>query len=72
MIYGLAMPYMGSKRRLAPKIIREIKTRTPNATTFYDLFGGGGAMSFMALQCYDNVIYNELDSGVVAVLRDLQ
>ena len=29
-------------------------------------------MSFLALQCYDNVIYNELDSGVVAVLRDLQ
>ena len=44
MIYGLAMPYMGSKRKLAPKIIKEIKTRTPNATTFYDLFfeGFGG------------------------------
>ena len=43
MIKGLAMPYMGSKRKLAPEILNYIIRQNPNCKYFYDLFGGGGA-----------------------------
>jgi len=41
-IKGLGMPYLGSKRRLAPKIIDFIIKENTNVKYFVDLFGGGG------------------------------
>lgn len=57
MRYGL--PYMGSKNKIAEKIISQL----PSAEHFYDLFGGGGAISHCALLSgkYKYVHYNELD-----------
>lgn len=57
MNYG--MPYKGSKSRIAEIIIRHL----PPARHFYDLFGGGGAMTHCALLSgkYKYVHYNELD-----------
>jgi len=66
------MPYMGSKRKLAPKIMAKIRELYPKATYFYDLFGGGGAMSFHALQLGYTTHYNELNTGVVRLLEDIQ
>lgn len=37
---------MGSKRKLAGDILHFITQRNPGMTDFYDLFGGGGAVSF--------------------------
>ena len=37
----LGIPYMGSKRKLAHKIINKILLDNPNTKYFYDLFGGG-------------------------------
>ena len=37
---------MGSKRKLAKDIVDFIMERNPNVKYFYDLFGGGGAISF--------------------------
>ena len=70
---GLGIPYMGSKRKLAPKIINYILKENPNAKYFYDLFGGGGAVSFEAVQRpqFKKVFYNELNSGVVSMLKDI-
>jgi site-specific DNA-adenine methylase len=70
---GLGMPYMGSKRKLAKPIIDFILKENPNAKYFYDLFGGGGAITFEALQRpqLKEVHYNELNAGVVALLKDV-
>ena len=63
---------MGGKRKLAPKILDKIMLDNPNCKYFYDLFGGGGAVSFEALQRGLNVTYNELNAGVVSLLRDIK
>jgi len=70
MKYGI--PYMGSKRAIAGKLISFMKERHPNATHFYDLFGGGGAMSFAALEAGLNVHYNELNTAIVELLKKIQ
>lgn len=61
MKYG--MPYMGSKNRIAKWIIDNL----PPAEHFYDLFGGGGAVSHCALLSgkYKYVHYNELNPLIV-------
>ena len=66
--YG--MPYMGSKQKLVDKIVPFIMNRHSGATDFYDLFGGGGSVSFYALRKYPslNVHYNELNQAIAALL----
>ena len=61
MKYG--MPYMGSKSRIAEWIIDNF----PPAEHFYDLFGGGGAITHCALLSgkYKYVHYNELNPLIV-------
>lgn len=56
---NFGMPYKGSKNRIAQKIIDFL----PPAEHFYDLFGGGGAMTHCAVMSgkYKHVHYNELD-----------
>lgn len=55
--YG--MPYKGSKNAIAEKIINAL----PEAENFYDLFGGGGAISHCAVLSgkYKHVYYNEFE-----------
>ena len=45
-IKNLGLPYMGSKRKIAPKIVDFILDQNPDCKYIYDLFGGGGAVSF--------------------------
>ena len=68
------MPYMGGKRKIAGKLMDYICAQNPNAKYFYDLFGGGGAMSFEALQRpqFKAVTYNEFNTGVVEVLKKIR
>ena len=70
----LGIPYMGSKRKLAGKIIDAIIRDNPRAKYFYDLFGGGGSISLEALKRnqFEKVFYNEIDSGVVNLLKKIQ
>jgi len=70
----LGIPYMGSKRKLAGRILDVIIEQNPNATVFYDLFGGGGAVSFEALTRpqFKKVVYNELNAGVVKLLEKIK
>lgn len=71
---SLGLPYMGSKRKIAADLIRYMANANPNAVHFYDLFGGGGAMSFAALQSglFYSVHYNELNKAVVALLEKIR
>jgi len=70
----IGIPYMGSKRKLSKKIIDLIIENNPHAAHFYDLFGGGGAMSFQALKRrrFKSVHYNELNTGVVELLKKIR
>ena len=70
----ISIPYMGSKRKLAPKIIEKIIQDNPNVRYIWDLFGGGGAISFYALQRsqFKKVFYNELNTGVVELIKDIR
>ena len=57
MKYGV--PYMGSKNKIAEWIIDQL----PKAKHFFDIFGGGGAISHCAVLSgkYEVVHYNELN-----------
>ena len=74
MIEGLGMPYMGSKRKLAPKILNKIINDNPRIKNIYDLFGGGGSISMMALQYpkIENVFYNEFNTSITLLLEDIR
>src|SRR5690625_943273 len=65
------IPYMGSKRVLSPEITKLIYQRHGNKP-FYDVFGGGGAISFKALSFFDEVYYNEIDTSIVNLMRQLK
>lgn len=62
---------MGSKRRLAKDIVSVSMRDNPHCKYFYDLFGGGGAISFEALQWpnIDKVFYNEIDTAIIELLK---
>lgn len=74
MARNYSMPYMGSKQKLVDKIIPLILSRHKGATDFYDLFGGGGSVSFYVLQRYPQLKthYNELNTAIVELLRHIQ
>ena len=65
MNYGI--PYKGSKNKIAESIIAQL----PPAKHFYDLFGGGGAMTHCALLSgkYEFVHYNEFNPLVFKAFK---
>lgn len=70
---SLGIPYMGSKRKLSGDILNTIVSRHPLVTDFYDLFGGGGAISFRAIKDYRfNVYYNELNPHIFKLIEYLK
>jgi len=69
----IGIPYMGSKRKLATKILYKITQRHCGITDFYDLFGGGGSISFTAIRDYRfNVHYNELNKHIYSLVEYLK
>jgi len=69
----LGIPYMGSKRKLASDILQKITQRHNNITDFYDLFGGGGSISFTAIRDYRfKVHYNELNKHIYSLVEYLK
>ena len=71
---SVGLPYMGSKRKLSGRILDHILEHNPNCEYFYDLFGGGGSISFEALRRnrFKKVLYNELNTGVVSLLKKIR
>ena len=63
--YGI--PYKGSKNKIAKNIIEQL----PSAKHFYDLFGGGGAMTHCTLLSgkYKYVHYNEFNPLVFKAFK---
>jgi len=70
---NLGIPYMGSKRKLASDILKTITSRHKDISDFYDLFGGGGSVSFNAINDYKfNVHYNELNTHIYSLVEYLK
>jgi site-specific DNA-adenine methylase len=70
---SLGIPYMGSKRKLASDILHFITSRHNNIDTFYDLFGGGGSISFTSIRDYRfKVHYNELNKHIYSLVEYLK
>ena len=67
----LGIPYMGSKRAIASDIVHYILEHNPNCKYVYDLFGGGGAISFEFLKHGKQVFYNELNTTVCELLKKI-
>ena len=68
-IDGLGIPYMGSKRAIALKIVRVLHHLKPQAEYFYDLFGGGGSITAAAVQFGYKVIYNEYNTAICNLFK---
>lgn len=57
----IGLPYIGSKKKIAKKLIEIIKQNFDTDKTIYDLFGGGGAITLECkLQGLD-VVYSDID-----------
>ena len=66
----IGLPYVGSKKKISKKIAQIIAQNFGNDKPFYDLFGGGGAVSLeMMLNGFENVHYNDLDSMTFAAFK---
>ena len=65
----MPIPYMGSKRKSATKIFNTIKNLNPDSSTLVDLFCGGFAIGELFFQNGYNVIANDLNKYVIALLN---
>ena len=65
----IGLPYIGSKKRIAKRIVGLIIQNFGRDKTIYDIFGGGGAITFECLVNDLNVVYNDKDPTVVAMLE---
>lgn len=57
----IGLPYIGSKKKISKKIVEIIKQNFGSDKTIYDLFGGGGAITFECLINGLDVVYNDID-----------
>lgn len=63
-LQAIRIPWLGSKIKIAPALMDEMLKIKPNAKYFYDICGGGGAMSFTALQYGFEIFYNEYQKSM--------
>ena len=71
-VYPYRLPYMGSKQNIAYSLMLAILQKKPKAKYFFDIFGGGAAMSLMASQFGLKVYYTEKNAGIVNLLNFLK
>lgn len=71
-VYPYRLPYMGSKQNIAYSLMLAILQKKPKAKYFFDIFGGGAAMSLMAKQFGLKVFYTEKNAGIVNLLNFLK
>lgn len=60
----IGLPYIGSKKKVAKKIVEIIKQNFGTNMPVYDLFGGGGAITAECMLNGLNVHYNDLDKTI--------
>lgn len=57
----IGLPYIGSKKKIAKKLVEIIKQNFGTDKTVYDLFGGGGAITLECNLHGLDVVYNDVD-----------
>ena len=60
----IGLQYYGSKNKITPFLFQNFYKFQPNAKVLFDLFGGGGSVSFAGLASNLKVFYNELKSDM--------
>ncbi len=65
----LGLPYQGSKKKVAKKIVEIIKQNFGTGKTVYDVFGGGGAITAECLINGLDVRYNDHCSFITAAFQ---
>lgn len=65
------LPYQGNKALIVGDLLKFLITQEPQATHFIDLFGGGGSVSFYALECGFKTYYNELNCDIYTLISYL-
>lgn len=68
----VGLPYRGSKRQHAKKICDFILLENPNLEHFYDLFGGGGAVSLEMSKRGINVYYSEIHKPIFDIFDKIK
>lgn len=68
---AIGLPYQGSKKKISKKIIEIIKQNFGTDKTIYDLFGGGGAITFECVLNGLNFVYNDLDSTLAPMIEKI-
>lgn len=63
------IPYQGSKRSIACDLLGVMLQKKPKAKYFFDLFGGGGAMSLCASDNGLITHYNEINKNLAGLLQ---
>jgi len=58
------LPYMGGKAKISNLLFDKMLELNPQATTFVDVFGGGGSMSLRAL---DIKVYKYIIMSLIAM-----
>src|SRR5574344_537533 len=61
----VGLPYIGSKKKIAKKIVQLIIQNFGDDKKIYDIFGGGGAITAECIISGLDVHYNDLDKTVV-------
>lgn len=70
---GLGLSYGGSKRKLSVDIFNTMLDDCAIDKPFvYDIFGGGGALTYQAAFCGLNVLYNDLNTGLYNLLSNIK
>ena len=60
----IGLPYQGSKKKISKKIVEIIKQNFGTTKPFYDIFGGGGAITAECILNGLEVHYNDLDKDI--------
>lgn len=65
----VGLPYIGSKKKISKKIVAIIMQNFGKDKVVYDIFGGGGAITFECLINGLDAVYNDKDKDVVDAIN---
>ena len=68
----VSLPYQGSKGKICKQIVEIIKQNFGTDKTVYDIFGGGGAITYECILNGLNVVYNDFNTYITEVHKNLR
>lgn len=68
----ISLPYQGSKGKICKQIVEIIKQNFGTDKTIYDVFGGGGAITYECILNGLVVVYNDFNTYITEVHKNLK